>query len=377
MYIYNTNSILLNNINAINVTAIQKGSFLYAYNGKNKKSDIKLINSSVYGTGYVNNVKFGGLVASIEGNSNLYIKDFNGGWLNGGKGVFTLNNESTIDINGINISDFFGNNNGGVLLTSYDEKIGSKFHVNNGIFKNIVQYSKYESSSFLWSTENIDIMIKNEGSSKIELNKVELNNIIYEENPVIVICNRGITTSENSNNFIKYEKGIINLNEATISTISTCTENLLCDKIIDTINELIDIGPFSNLTMTNNLIYDFNGFKGINAKYPSYITIDNLTVQNCYFDMGFITIDSHNEIYGYYTINNSLFDFNFGMRGTILHIDEIDEKAYIIFNNSTFNFNFANTYGGIVYSTSKSTNKYVSFIDCNFIKTFSSNGNRL
>eukprot|EP00833_Pecoramyces_ruminatium_P002245 jgi/Orpsp1_1/1176277/evm.model.c7180000057016.1 len=98
MYIYNTNSILLNNINAINVTAIQKGSFLYAYNGKNKKSDIKLINSSVYGTGYVNNVKFGGLVASIEGNSNLYIKDFNGGWLNGGKGVFTLNNESTIDI---------------------------------------------------------------------------------------------------------------------------------------------------------------------------------------------------------------------------------------------------------------------------------------
>eukprot|EP00833_Pecoramyces_ruminatium_P001337 jgi/Orpsp1_1/1175369/evm.model.c7180000053591.1 len=382
LYIYNTDSVFVNNIEVNNITAIQKGSFLYGYNGKNNKSNINLIKVSEWGAGYIENqyIKFGGLIASIEGNINLYIKDFNGGWLNGGKGAFTLNDISTIDIDGINLSNVYGNYTGGVLLTSYDEKIGSRFNINNGNFNTFIQYSKLKSSSsFIWSTENIDISIKNfiysENSCKIELNEVYLTNVRYEI-PGILFYNHGITASENFKYVIKYEKGVIKINETSISSISTCSLSILCKKYVEDkdINELINIGSYTNLTITNSIIYDYNGFKGINAKYPSYITIDNLTVQFCYYEMGFIEIDSNNEIYGYYEINNSLFDMNYGKKGSVVHIEEINDKASIIFNNSIFNYNYAIVYGGIIYSNSKSTNKYVSFNDCKFSALTSLNG---
>lgn len=53
-----------------------------------------------------------------------------------------------------------GNSTAGVLLTSYDEKIGSRFHVKNGEFYSFEQKHKLFASSFIWCSQNIDIFIK-------------------------------------------------------------------------------------------------------------------------------------------------------------------------------------------------------------------------
>lgn len=124
------------------------------------------------------------------------------------------------------------------------------------------------------------------------------------------------------------------------------------------------------------LIYYFLLDKGISSRYPSYITINDTTVDYSYFEKGFIANDSRNETCGYYSINNSFFSNNFGLKGTILHIDEIDKKSLIEFYNTTFTKNFSIVSGGIIYSNSYSTNKYVSFNNCSFIKSISENGNK-
>jgi len=52
-----------------------------------------------------------------------------------------------------------GSNEGGVLLTSYDEEVGANFTVTNANFTDFNQYSKNKSAAFTWSTKNIEIFI--------------------------------------------------------------------------------------------------------------------------------------------------------------------------------------------------------------------------
>lgn len=55
------------------------------------------------------------------------------------------------------MNDIEGSNTGGVLLTTEEEEIGSKFKVTNGTFTNFFQHFEKESSTFIYSKRNIEI----------------------------------------------------------------------------------------------------------------------------------------------------------------------------------------------------------------------------
>lgn len=55
-----------------------------------------------------------------------------------------------------------------------------------------------------------------------------------------------------------------------------------------------------------------------------------------------------------------------GQYGPLININEINSDSSALFSNVTLIENFSIYSGGVVYSTSNSTNLYVKFIDCTF-----------
>ncbi|OUM59146.1 hypothetical protein PIROE2DRAFT_15404, partial [Piromyces sp. E2] len=99
--LYNVKYFETQNIKAHNTTALEKGSLLYVYSSSNYRTKAFIFNTEYYDVGNLKQpIQKGGLIASVEGFSNLYLKNFFGQNLNGGNGVgaFTLNQESVIEI---------------------------------------------------------------------------------------------------------------------------------------------------------------------------------------------------------------------------------------------------------------------------------------
>ena len=144
--------------------------------------------------------------------------------------------------------------------------------------------------------------------------------------------------------------------------------------------------------------------RGLATVKDGYISVYDSTFKNCYFDNGLIEVDTNNEINGNYLFENTYFYNNTSPNGSILNIksygiekvenveenndenvdenggknggenkdenggenvDEITNK--IIFKNSIFKKNFATSFGGVIYTVSTNTQKYVKFDECEFI----------
>jgi len=193
LYIYESYNFEAQDIKVNNATAVEKGSFLYMYSSYEVKTKGYILNMEQYNTGLSNNnIYGGGLIASIEGYSSLYMENFYGTYFNGGngEGAFTLNYGSSIELNNFQIHNITSSSMGGLLLTSQNEENSSFFKVNNGTFMDFYQYYYPQASSFIRSTNNIDIILENcfinnifstsgnfiytEGPSKIYLNNVHL-----------------------------------------------------------------------------------------------------------------------------------------------------------------------------------------------------------
>jgi len=100
---------------------------------------------------------------------------------------------------------------------------------------------------------------------------------------------------------------------------------------------------------------------GFKAEKSTNIEINNSAFNYVTLFNSLIVFDK--KTYGHYLINNTQFNFNSADKGGIVRIEEIDENSSLIISDSLFDSNYA-SYGGIIYSKSKLTNKYVKFNNC-------------
>ncbi|OUM59143.1 hypothetical protein PIROE2DRAFT_15401 [Piromyces sp. E2] len=234
----------------------KNGGLLYIYSSSEYRTNIVMFDTEYSDVGNINQpINNGGLIASVEGFSNLYIKDFYGENLNGGNGVgaFTLNQESTIEINNIELHGVDASGIGGVFFTSSNEAIGSKFKITNGNFKDFIQNSVNLASSFIMVEKNIDISINN--PTKIEFNNVSISNYT-SFSPSLLFKSQSI------NEKITYDYGEITISNSYFSDIWRCMVSDYCvitnrDEILNIVqNGIIDIGNDSTVTI-NNTTFEF------------------------------------------------------------------------------------------------------------------------
>ncbi|ORX44836.1 hypothetical protein BCR36DRAFT_300730 [Piromyces finnis] len=117
----------------------------------------------------------------------------------------------------------------------------------------------------------------------------------------------------------------------------------------------------------------------------------NNTFSNCHFDNGIIEVDTNNFINGNYYIENTNFYNNTSTKGPILNIKsfgkedikeeskkKLDDEEFtnnILIKNSVFKNNSASELGGVIYSISSNSNRYINFDHCEFINNIARIGN--
>eukprot|EP00833_Pecoramyces_ruminatium_P011018 jgi/Orpsp1_1/1185050/evm.model.c7180000092135.1 len=355
------------------------------YSSTDFQTKANIYNVNQYNTG---NIKFpiniGGLIASVEGYSRLYMNNVYGKDLNGGKGtgVFTLNHGSSIEIENIQLENVSGSYHGGIFLNTNDEEIDSYFKVNNGTFTEFHNYYERSDSSFIYINKNVNVT----------LNKCEVKNFYGEETKqtsifkgeskslhkrnILIIENFSIQLYYTFKDIISYDSGDIILNNSQFSYLYTCLYSYYCiyydnldEEAKDT--KIMGIGLGSNLIIKDSVFLLLSTKKGFSSTNDSYVTIINTNFYFNAFIYGIFTIDTTSEdSAGHFVINNSYFYNNYGYDGVILNIEKINSDASVIFNNSVFEENYSINYGGIVYSMSNYTNQYVYFNNCSFIENY-------
>ncbi|OUM57304.1 hypothetical protein PIROE2DRAFT_17760, partial [Piromyces sp. E2] len=145
------------------------------------------------------------------------------------------------------------------------------------------------------------------------------------------------------------------------------SESVIIDYEIDSIN------IFTNLTFDE--IY---GLTGVTLKGGELI-ISGITVQNSYFEKGFIHISDKYATDGYKQINYIHFLNNKSYRGTFLYVDGIKSNTiqYLTFTNINFDSNNASNYGGVIYSNAKerSNTLRITFENCSYTNNTALLGN--
>ncbi|ORY36215.1 hypothetical protein LY90DRAFT_511561 [Neocallimastix californiae] len=328
-----------------------------------------------------NTIKYGGLIASIEGSSILNIQNLYGSNLFGGYGAFTVTDNSSLSIKDIILDNISGNKQGGVLLYSNNEnELASSFNVINGTFTNFYQDYEYISSTFIFIKKNIEISLNDckidnlygrnahEYSANIELNNVSLRNHITSI-PSSFIRVDSISNTERI--LIKTNSADINISSSSFESIRNCGYTEECLKLLKNWNSgindssIAEIGPESNLTIMETSFTEVLGMTGFKAEKSSVIILDSCTLVMCFFEEGMILIDTNSyKNVGHYIINGGYFLSVMGGRSTIVTIKEIDSTSSVEINFSFFDSCFSVDYGaGIVYSLSysNSTNTNISF----------------
>ncbi|OUM60024.1 hypothetical protein PIROE2DRAFT_63400 [Piromyces sp. E2] len=137
------------------------------------------------------------------------------------------------------------------------------------------------------------------------------------------------------------------------------------------------MGENALMTINNTTFNNIYGNRGLTITDNGKIEIYNSTFSNCHFDNGLIEVDTKNKITGNYQIENSFFYNNTSEYGSIVNIKSFDDdmNGKIKFINSKFENNSVSNFGGVIYSNSLKTNKYVSFNNCEFMNNKAENGN--
>eukprot|EP00833_Pecoramyces_ruminatium_P001856 jgi/Orpsp1_1/1175888/evm.model.c7180000055606.1 len=88
------------NVQSYNSTSVNTGSFIYTYSTSELKSKAYFFNVKLKGITNQKKVEIGGLVASAEGCSSIYIENFYGENISGGNaiGLFTIEGSGSIEL---------------------------------------------------------------------------------------------------------------------------------------------------------------------------------------------------------------------------------------------------------------------------------------
>jgi predicted outer membrane repeat protein len=205
-------------------------------------------------------------------------------------------------------------------------------------------------------------------STFINFNKLKINNI----------NSQGI--------LFRLVLGKFSLKNSEIRNIHRCNINNSCTNLggsdIMTNTELFIIGSKCEVTIENTIFDNIYGGNGIMISADTTMNLENNTFSNSYFKNGLIMIDNERPeivISGKYLINNCNFNNIKSEFGSVLHIKSLFESSNTLmeFRNSIFENNTASKYGGVIYSNSEFTNKYIRMYDCTFINNHAQIGHTL
>ncbi|ORX87473.1 hypothetical protein BCR32DRAFT_154173 [Anaeromyces robustus] len=191
--------------------------------------------------------------------------------------------------------------------------------------------------------------------------------IVYE----LILDNVIIKEYHSCKGVIKYGSGDVTIRNSEFLDIFSCLYSFKCYSSIKDLELAIE-GEFGNIGSEATLLIKNTTFNGIfqkigfKAKQFSNITISDSEIIYSSFDYGFINIDTTQDQFGHYKVYNTIFAYNMGQYGPLININEINSDSSALFSNVTLIENFSIYSGGVVYSTSNSTNLYVKFIDCTF-----------
>ncbi|OUM70479.1 hypothetical protein PIROE2DRAFT_1345 [Piromyces sp. E2] len=174
------------------------------------------------------------------------------------------------------------------------------------------------------------------------------------------------------------------LSEIEVSNSHTCDFNTECTNKNDLdINryesDILLFGPNSEITIINSYFTNINGIRGFASGNDSVFTFRNNTYDNCYFKKGIFYIDNKNGLSGKYHDEKSKYINIKSEYGSVIHINNLKSNSNTLFDikKSIFKNNNASKYGGIIYSLSEFTRKYITLEECTFENNTAQLGNVL
>ncbi|ORX42562.1 hypothetical protein BCR36DRAFT_416049, partial [Piromyces finnis] len=392
-----------NNLEIYNTTSLTVGSVMYIIISEEVKSLAKFTNIKQYNTGNMDGMTLGGLIMCLEKFSNVQIENYYAENLINNKGpgcAFIVSDYSKLSIRNVEIDKMRGKTTDGLFIFSY--RVSSvTLDVYNVKLNDFYQLSDKESATFIWIDDNVHgniekVKITNSGGYQstlmhligkghITIRDMEVNN--FYSNTAIDFIRYESNASESYvyledlkiNNVIS--QGVlfrligqdISLVNCEIKNIHICNKNNSCTnkKIEDKYKQdtgLFYIDGYTVLTVNNTLFENVYGKYGMMARKDNEVYLNYNTFKNCHFQEGLIKIHQSEYLLGRYFFNYTNFYDMTAKNGVILNINEIYITSGVlgIFENSKFENITASNYGGLVYSISKYTDRFVHFQQCEF-----------
>ncbi|ORX47605.1 hypothetical protein BCR36DRAFT_413546 [Piromyces finnis] len=396
-----------------NTTSLLTGSMAYVISDYNVNNFISFSYVKLFNAGGYKGMKGGGLVICAEQFANVELKDFYGENIINNEssgGAFILTGEASLSIRNVEIDKITSHSISGLLLFTYNVDLGKKvvFNAYNFTLKNLSDFSSRASAALLWMNERTKVYIENgnvqnfEGTfdhliygsdfcnlhingliidnfysrtvaELIHFNSINAERILIEKVKLNKIKSRGA--------FFHLAHGTMKLNEIEITNSHTCDYNKECtnknDIDIDIYeSDIISLGNASEVTLTNSYFYNINGIKGIVSNYDSKFNLKNNTFINCNFKNGIYYVDYNRKLGGSYNDKDSKYINIKSEYGSIINIKYMKESSETSFDfrNVFFENNHASKYGGVIYTLSKYSKRYINLVDCKFKNNTALNG---
>ncbi|OUM56930.1 hypothetical protein PIROE2DRAFT_18248, partial [Piromyces sp. E2] len=133
--------------------------------------------------------------------------------------------------------------------------------------------------------------------------------------------------------------------------------------------EIFLIDGDTTVTVNDSIFENIYGHNGIIIKNNNIMNLDHVIFKDCNFQRGLVKIHQSKFLIGQYYFNNTQFINMHSQYGSIIHILELygSTAVRVTFENSKFENNTASVYGGVFYSETEFADRFINFIDCEFI----------
>ncbi|KAG4108486.1 hypothetical protein H8356DRAFT_919115 [Neocallimastix lanati (nom. inval.)] len=361
-FYFKNNKFDAQNLYISNSTSIYYGSIFYVED-RNKNYHSSIENIEVRNIKRTISSDNSGIIAFLIGDVNLVIENFIGSnykcWKKANCILFSLVNGAFLNLINSKFDDAVIFNEGPFFLKLDSDNLHyPRAHIKNIELTNINHFAEKSSSGLGW-IENGELIVENVIYSTNN-SMVKISNSFFEN------INTGVTEGI----FVSIYSGLTMDNFDNIQYSNT-DENSNLSVIV---NKISNSG---SLMIANTTFSNLNRYSGFKMELNSDCNLKNVTIENSYFEKGFIYINPK-IIYNAANIEieNSLLKNITSYRGTIIHIEPTDKlNQRIIIKNSTFENNVASEFGGIIYSRAQDINENVQFIDCIFINNKALSGN--
>ncbi|ORX56628.1 hypothetical protein BCR36DRAFT_409820 [Piromyces finnis] len=401
-YTYNTT---INNIDFKNTTGFLAGHAIAIYSDNEYTTTTTITNANQIGNPIRNKFNTEGTFLYSYGENTLRIDEYNGVDLNTGS-VMSFEGDPNVELKKFEINRIYMKSEGSVIRNFNPKKRGAIVNLNTSHFNDIVQdYDSY--SAILFSTsagkmiitsskfENINGyrsgLTYQENRGVMHLSHVDIINV-YSKWPEPLFFNNNQDQDDSANPCMEFtefniynvfQDGVIFHSAGAVMTVSNayfyriheCYKFNNCNSFKEPLDEkyeaaIINFNDPSTRIMFSSLTFDeVYGKTGIILK-SGMLIISGISVQNSYFENGFINISKRYTPDGQYMIGFMYFLNNLSYRGTFLHIEEINTNIVpgLDLSGIEFTNNRASNYGGVFYSNAKGSSKInsISFNGCSF-----------